>query len=65
MSQVEPSAAFLSRYPAVEWVVILNENTNFYLTNFLTIVQQKKWNPHQDLIFVGKEISRLDIESIT
>ena len=65
MSQVEPSAAFLSRYPVVEWVVILNENTDFFLTNFLTLVQRKKWNPHQDLIFVGKEISRLDIKSIT
>ena len=61
---MEPSAAFLSRYPAVEWVVILHENTNFFLTNFHTLVQQQEWKPHQDLIFLGKEISRLDIEII-
>ena len=35
------SQSFLSRYPAVEWVVILNENTDFFLHNFISLIRER------------------------
>ena len=55
---VESCAGFLLRFPEVEWLVILNENTNFYLDKFMNLVEKEKWNPHKDLVFMGKEIVR-------
>ena len=46
------------RYPEVEWLVILNENTNFYLDNFLKLTKEERWNAHTDLVFMGKEVLR-------
>ena len=46
------------RFPAIEWVVILNENTNFYLDKLMDLVKESEWNPDKDLIFMGKEIRR-------
>ena len=56
--QVKPCAEFLLRFPAIEWVVILNENTNFYLKNFMDLVQESEWNSSKDTIFMVKEIRR-------
>ena len=55
---MESCAEYLVRFPAVEWVVILNENTNFYLENFMDLLKGEKWNSHTDLVFMGKEIIR-------
>ena len=55
---VEPCASFLSRYSAVEWVVIINENTNFFIENFISLIHEKGWNPFQELEFIGKDIRR-------
>ena len=46
------------RFPAIEWVVILNENTNFYLDKFMDLLQESEWNSNKDLIFMGREIRR-------
>ena len=51
-------ADFLLRYPETDWLVILNENTNFYVENFLNLIEEEKLNPHKDLVFMGKEIIR-------
>ena len=55
---VESCAEFLLRFPEVEWVVILNENTDFYLENFMNLLKEEEWNPRKDLVFMGKEIIR-------
>ena len=55
---VKPCAEFLLRFPAIEWVVILNENTNFYLDKFMDLLKESEWNPDKELIFMGKEIRR-------
>ena len=46
------------RFPEIEWVVILNENSNFYLENFTDLLRESEWNTNEDLIFMGKEIRR-------
>ena len=55
---VKSCAEFLLRFPAIEWVVILNENTNFYLDKLMDLLKESEWNPDKDLIFMGKEIRR-------
>ena len=55
---VESCAEFLFRFPEVEWLVILNENTNFYLDKFMKLIKREKWNPHKNLVFMGEEIVR-------
>ena len=58
---VEPCASFLSRYPAVEWVVIIDENTDFFIDNFIALIHEEGWNPVQDIVFIGKEMRRYNI----
>ena len=53
-----PAAAHLSREENITWLVILAENTNFYLGNFTQFVAERGLEPRRQEIFLGREIRR-------
>ena len=58
MFLVGPAAAHLSREEDITWLVILAENTNFYLGNFTQFVAERGLEPRRQEIFLGREIQR-------